>query len=197
MAEHAHPYVVTLQRFLHDYGIRSVVDLGCGDWQFSRLIDWRGVEYLGLDVVEAVVDANRKAFATESITFEVATVGKPLPSADLVVCKDVLQHLPLAVVADYLAEFRQRYKHVLITNDAYPDRDTNAEIPPGAGRAIRPDLEPFSEPCALVLEWEINAFGQHWVKHTYYLSGARGQGAAPPTVEPLLLRKAQAREGSS
>jgi SAM-dependent methyltransferase len=196
MPEHAQPYVLMLQRFLHDHEVHSVVDLGCGDWQFSRLIDWSGVEYLGLDVVEAVVEANRKEFATDSIAFEVTSVGEPLPPADLVVCKDVLQHLPLAGVAHYLAEFRRGYEHALVTNDVYPDRDTNVEIPPGAGRAIRPDLEPFSVNCTLVLEWEISAFGSYWIKHTYHLRGAEGSRTAPPAVEPVLLRRAQAQDPS-
>ena len=192
MPEYAQPYVVTLERFLHDYKIKSVVDLGCGDWQFSRLIDWSGVDYLGLDVVEEVIEANKRNFASDSIGFDVATAGEPLPEADLVVCKDVLQHLPLGVVAEYLAEFRQRYKHILITNDVYPDGATNGECPPGAGRAIRPDLEPFSEPCTLVLEWDISAYGWYWIKHTYHLSPVAGPPVSPPAVEPLLLRRAQA-----
>jgi SAM-dependent methyltransferase len=196
MPEYAQPYVVMLQRFLHDYEIKSVVDLGCGDWQFSRLIDWTDVNYLGLDVVDTVIDANTELFATDSIGFQIATTGEPLPPADLVVCKDVLQHLPVAVVADHLVEFRHRYKHVLITNDVYPDSATNAEISPGSGRAIRPDFQPFSEECTLVLEWEIVAFGHHWIKHTYYLSGAAGPRASPPPVEPVLLRRVQERDSS-
>jgi SAM-dependent methyltransferase len=194
--EFTQPYVAMLQRFLHDHDIRSVVDVGCGDWQFSRLIDWGGVDYLGLDLVEPLIEANRKAFATDSISFEVATVGEPLPSADLVVCKDVLQHLPLAVVADYLAEFRRRFRHVLVTNDVYPNADTNAECPLGSGRAIRPDLEPFSHEATLVLEWEMGTSEQYWVKHTYHLSGEGGPEAAPPAVEPVLLRRVQARDSS-
>lgn len=194
--EYTGPYVGTVQQFLHDYEIKSVVDLGCGDWQFSRLIDWSGVEYLGLDVVETVVEANRKKFANESIAFEVATVGEPLPPADLVVCKDVLQHLPLSIVADYLAEFRQRYKHILVTNDVYPDGATNYECLPGAGRAIRPDLEPFSEECTLILEWDISARGWYWIKHTYHLSGAAGPAVVLPAVEPVLLQRVQARDSA-
>lgn len=197
MPEYAEPYVDMLQRFLHDYEIRSVVDLGCGDWQFSRLIDWSGVDYLGLDVVEFVVDTNREQFATDSIRFEVATVGEPLPAADLIVCKDVLQHLPISVVADYFAEFRHSYKHALITNDVYPDAATNTECSPGEGRAIRPDLEPFSEECTLVLEWAIKAFGHHWIKHTYHLAGVAGSQAAPSAVEPVLLRDVQRLARSS
>jgi SAM-dependent methyltransferase len=188
--EFTQPYVVTLQRFLHDYEIRSVVDVGCGDWELSRLIDWDGVDYLGLDIVEPLIEANRKAFATSSIAFEVATVGEPLPAADLVLCKDVLQHLPNAVVADYLSEFRQRFKHALVTNDVYPYVEINAECPLGGSRPVRPDLEPFSQECTLVLEWEISTSEQHWIKHTYYLSGEAGPKARPPAVEPVLLQRA-------
>src|SRR5437870_4263480 len=33
-----------LQNFLKEKGIRSVVDLGCGDWEFSQNMDWTGVQ---------------------------------------------------------------------------------------------------------------------------------------------------------
>jgi hypothetical protein len=39
-----------LQNFLRKNNIKSVVDLGCGDWQFSHLIDWKGIRYSGFDV---------------------------------------------------------------------------------------------------------------------------------------------------
>ena len=39
-----------LQEFLARNDVRSVIDAGCGDWQFSRLIDWTGIDYLGIDV---------------------------------------------------------------------------------------------------------------------------------------------------
>jgi len=32
-------YVRFLQRFIRANGVKSVVDFGCGDWQFSRAID--------------------------------------------------------------------------------------------------------------------------------------------------------------
>lgn len=171
MPEHTRPYVALLQNFLREHEIRSVVDLGCGDWQFSRTIDWSGIDYLGLDVVRSVVKVNRRAFATASIHFKTLSIGDPLPPADLVVCKDVLQHLPLDVVAGYFAEFRKRYKHALVTNDVFPDDLLNVDISAGEARAIRPDLPPFSEDCTLVLEWEINACGHHWIKQTYHLLG--------------------------
>ena len=38
-------YVRLLEKFIRDKQIHSVVDLGCGDWQFSRNIDWGAVHY--------------------------------------------------------------------------------------------------------------------------------------------------------
>lgn len=45
-----------LTRFLQDHQIRSVVDLGCGDWTFAKWINWRGIDYIGYDVVGSVIE---------------------------------------------------------------------------------------------------------------------------------------------
>jgi SAM-dependent methyltransferase len=54
-------YRAFLQGFLQWNRVRSVVDLGCGDWQFSRFIDWSGVDYTGVDVVAPVIEATAPA----------------------------------------------------------------------------------------------------------------------------------------
>jgi len=39
------PYRTSLEDFIRANGVRSVLDYGCGDWQFSRLIDWQQAFY--------------------------------------------------------------------------------------------------------------------------------------------------------
>src|SRR5262245_4462562 len=46
-------YRAFLQQFIKDNAIRSVVDAGCGDWEFSRTLDWSGIDYKGFDIVES------------------------------------------------------------------------------------------------------------------------------------------------
>lgn len=71
------------------------MDVGCGDWQFSQAIDWGTIKYIGYDIVKQVVKANRKKFGTRLISFIHGNgVQCDLPMADLLICKDVLQHLP-------------------------------------------------------------------------------------------------------
>ena len=65
-------YRVFLQDFLAAHGIRSVVDAGCGDWQFSRAIEWKGIDYLGIDIVPSLIEENRRRYGAPNIRFEVA-----------------------------------------------------------------------------------------------------------------------------
>jgi len=113
-------YVDFLQDFMKKNNIQSVVDVGCGDWAFSRYIDWSGVEYKGIDIVKLVIDRNQRLFAKSSITFiHGDALEMDLPEADLLICKDVLQHLPNADVLRLLKQLH-KFKHCLFTDYVDP-----------------------------------------------------------------------------
>jgi SAM-dependent methyltransferase len=121
-------YVNLLKAFLNNNPIRSVVDIGCGDWQFSRHIDWGDRTYLGIDVVGSVIEANRRQFARPNISFSHAN---PLEDGfdvggDLLLMKDVLQHLSNSNVQKLL-RLTNRFRFSLLTN-ATPGRTTTAKM---------------------------------------------------------------------
>lgn len=175
LPENTDSYRAFLQDFLRQRQIRSVVDFGCGDWQFSRLIDWQGARYLGLDVVGEVIAANRQAYARPGVEFAVFSDLEQIPPCDLLLCKDVLQHLPNALIQQYLAAFKTRARYLLITNDDQPDASVNAGIEAGGWRPLRLDRAPFNERAVLVYEWTVRAGG--WVpthKACYLIEGHAG-----------------------
>ena len=87
-------YVTALQSFLEHHGVRSVLDVGCGDWQFSQFINWAGIKYTGMDVVRAVIDQNRQKFDDRHLKFVYGdALVDELPKADLLIVKDVIHHL--------------------------------------------------------------------------------------------------------
>ena len=115
--QEAKPYMDFITEFLRSRQIRSVIDIGCGDWTFSRHIDWGNTQYLGVDVVKSVIENNIEKFSKPNITFMQAEIlSTPLPSADLLICKDVLQHLTFENISLFLQQL-SKYKHCLITND--------------------------------------------------------------------------------
>src|SRR4051812_7594702 len=75
---------------MHGLRVRTVLDIGCGDWEFSRLIDWTNIRYTGWDVVPQLIKRNQALFRFASFTcVDARTV--PLPDVDLIIVKDVLQ----------------------------------------------------------------------------------------------------------
>lgn len=148
---HTKGYKTFLEGFLSRNHIKTVVEMGCGDWQFSRYIDWKGAKYVGYDVVPSVVQMNTSAFANENVDFKLYS-GNPaeLPQADLLIVKDVLQHLPNQLVHDFLPSLK-KFRHALITNCTNPidASDVNHDIEVGAFRYLDLRLPPFNLEASL------------------------------------------------
>jgi SAM-dependent methyltransferase len=148
-------YRVFLQDFLAAHRIRSVVDAGCGDWEFSQAIDWAGIDYLGVDIVPGVIAANQARFGRPNVRFAVADIARePLPPADLLIVKDVLMHLSDADITRFLVQL-PRYRHVLIVNDVYADTlsASAGNVPSGGYRPLDVTQPPYSLPGAKLLVW--------------------------------------------
>jgi len=142
-----------LQRYLAVNDVWSVLDLGCGDWQSTRLIDWSGVSYHGIDVVPSVIAACREKYAGPGITFRCADITTcPLPAADLVIVKEVLQHWPNAAIT----AFRKRlaWRRALLVNDYDPVLG-NPDIAAGGYRPLDLAAPPFNWPVTEVCRWTL------------------------------------------
>lgn len=162
-------YRTFLQRFMKDAQVHSVVDAGCGDWEFSSAIDWTGIDYKGFDIVPSVIAEDKKKYERTNIHFFVADiVDSDLPSADLLIVKHVLQHLPTAAVQRFLTQL-PKYRHALIVDSVNPTTlsSTNWDIAPGAFRYLDVTRPPFSvRGDKLLTYWD----GAH-MQQTVYVSG--------------------------
>ena len=138
-------YSSFLEKFIKNYNILSIVDAGCGDWQFSKFLDWNGASYHGFDVVNSVINTNIDSFSGEKINFTLYD-GDPknLPKADLLIIKDVLQHLSHDNIFKFIDIF-DKYKYCLITNCVNPHGETiNLDINDGDFNFLDLRLAPFN-----------------------------------------------------
>lgn len=112
-------YMKILQRLFVDLDIKSIVDIGCGDWQFSRYLNFGKINYIGLDVVEDVVKTNNKLFGKTNIQFKnidiIQNIGL-IENTDLIILKDVVQHWPTKTIIKVVNELRIKTKYILLTN---------------------------------------------------------------------------------
>jgi SAM-dependent methyltransferase len=173
-------YRTVLQAVLGASDVTSVVDAGCGDWQVSRLVDWSGVRYVGIDIVPEVVEANTAAFGSDSVAFVAADVRtEMLPGADLLVCKDVLQHWDVASIQGFLARHLGRYRYALITNDVasvhLDETMVNTEIPLGAWRPLDLERAPFGTGARWRHDYDVRG---EWTKRCLLFVRSRDLPAA-------------------
>ena len=164
-------YRAFLERFLEANAIRTVTDFGCGDWQFSHLVDWSAVNYTGMDVVPALVQENAARYGSDKVSFVTFSSLDSLPGGDLFICKEVLQHLPNAMILECLNAIRARYRFSLLTNTIEPGEDVNQDIPVGDWRPLRLDLPPFSARGATVFTYFVEADNQLWRNAVFLLLG--------------------------
>ncbi len=167
-------YRAFVERFIKENDVRSVTDLGCGDWQFSRLMDWSNVEYDGFDLVGFLIERNREQFGRSNIRFEQLNDIGDLPGGDLLLSKEVLQHLPNEMIATYLEEIRRKYKFALLTNAIEPVDIANRDIEAGDWRPLRLDRPPFAIRGATVSIYFPQSGSHFWRNGIFLMIGEGG-----------------------
>jgi hypothetical protein len=149
------PYMRFVEKFIRKERISRVVDVGCGDWQFSRLMNWYDADYEGFDVAESVISNNQVAFGGGRISFRSYSGDfTELPQADLLICKDVLQHLSNSKVCQFV-DILPKFKFALITNCVDPKlkAPNNDEIRDGDFRYLDLRDAPFHVVASEVLDY--------------------------------------------
>ncbi len=130
-------YVELVANFIADHKIESVVDIGCGDFRVAEAIlskvPWK-VDYTGIDAASVIVERNARLYTSEGIKFIHADATKaPVPSADLVLIREVLQHLSNKDVAAVIESISGKYRFNIITNTVAKNaKKKNVDIPSGS-----------------------------------------------------------------
>lgn len=140
LPENVGSYVEILNWLIEEFKATSVLDVGCGNWMFSSMVNYHTVDYLGVDIVSSVIEENVKKYKKDNISFECRDFTEyVLPKKfDLVVIKDVLQHLSYHNCNKILSNIK--YKLLVITNDF---TDENSDCLDGNHRPLNVTLEPF------------------------------------------------------
>ncbi len=134
-------YAEAVRKFVLDRGIKSIVDLGCGDYRVGRMLRSTGVHYSGVDIVPELIERNRALFADQDTAFLCRDLlDEELPDGELCLVRQVLQHLSNAEIAKAVGRL-SRYHYVLIT-----------EHYPAPGRLVSPNFDKPHGPDTRVVD---------------------------------------------
>lgn len=102
-----------LRMCIDEMEVRSILDLGCGDWNWMREVSLRSqsgspVTYRGWEAEESLVSELNAEFGNETTAFSCADiVVEEFPKVDLILARDVLFHLPTEMTLRILEKVRE------------------------------------------------------------------------------------------
>jgi len=176
-------YRKLLQDYFNDHRFRTIIDLGCGDFQFMKLINIPSNKtYKGIDVVHEVIEEDKKLYGKENVQFYFINdlydikQGDKLFRGDLLIIKDVLMHLPNAKVQYFIDKILPNFKYALITDTVIPNDNMNKDILTGQWRPVDITAPPFNlENVVTIMDYEkaTNREKYWWKKRVYFYTNPR------------------------
>lgn len=124
-------YAQVVSSFIIEFDVKKIVEIGCGDFNVSKLIlnkldiENKDYKYTGFDVVKGLVKRNNALYGSPKVKFRFKdTCNEILPSADLLIIRQVLQHLDNDSISKIVAKFKN-YKYILVTEHQLSDKYDN------------------------------------------------------------------------
>jgi SAM-dependent methyltransferase len=133
-------YIEELSSFIQANGIKSILDIGCGDFRVMKSVTGQNpqVIFTGVDVVPDLIKYNQEHFADSRTSFICldAIESPDLPDADLLTIRQVLQHLSNSQISKILSK-TGKYKYILITEHLPMEDEAKINVDKIPGDHIR------------------------------------------------------------
>ena len=108
-----------LSSVVERYAVKTVVDIGCGDWNWMRTVNFSDLgigSYTGYDVSKEIIERNSVLYANDTVRFrQLNILTEPPDSADLVIVRDLLFHLSNTHILQALHQICESASRLLIT----------------------------------------------------------------------------------
>jgi SAM-dependent methyltransferase len=115
----------------------DVVDLGCGDFSVGSQIRRYCNNYVACDVVPQLIEHNKNKYKDLNVDFRTLNlITDPLPAADIVFIRQVLQHLSNQQILKLIPKLQASYSYLVLT-EHLPKSNT---FPPNIDKPAGPDI---------------------------------------------------------
>lgn len=116
-----------IQKTIDKHNIKSILDLGCGDWNWFKEINFsKNINYIGWDCDKEMIESNEQKYGSDKIKFEEKDiVTSVFPKVDLIICRDVLFHLEEELSLKIISKTKDKCKYFISTSYLSVDKNTN------------------------------------------------------------------------
>jgi hypothetical protein len=133
------------------YGVRSVLDIPCGDFLWFKEMTLDLDSYIGADIVVPLIASVAEQYTSPTRSFRVMDLTKDvLPDCDLILVRDCFIHLSFESIFAALKNITQSKIRYLLTSH-YADVAANLDRETGSCHAVNLCAPPFNVPPAVEL----------------------------------------------
>ncbi len=139
---------VEIPKLLKKYDAKTFIDAPCGDFYWMQHVDFGDIKYIGLDIVEKLVNNNGSKFNSPYRSFMCKDiVNDELPQGDVIMIRDCWVHLSYEDTMKCVMNLkRSNIKYVLTTS--FPNCKINEDLTK-IWRPLNLQNEPFNFPKPL------------------------------------------------
>jgi hypothetical protein len=138
-----------LPELLRDFGVGSILDVPCGDFNWMQHVDLGDLRYIGGDIVPDITSSNQRRFGNDKRRFaQIDLVSDKLPPVDLILCRDCLVHLSFGDVFQALSNIAKSDARYFLTTH-FSKQQPNTDIMTGQWRRLNFEQAPFKWPAPL------------------------------------------------
>lgn len=145
-----------LRFIINQYDIHTITDLGCGDGNIYKGFDFEDTDYLGYDIEDR---------PTNPLTTKVLDiVNTHYRKSDLIICRDVMIHLPSAMCVRILESAARAAPYLLASTFLCSSNENRITEPSFGYSELNLALQPFSlgDPILLTNEHYNNKYIGLW-----------------------------------
>ncbi len=139
--------------------IKTVLDAACGDCNWMQLTNLDLDQYIGVDIVPALIQRNKAEHSDTKHTFLCLDITKDtLARTDLILCRDCLAHLTHAQGLAAIKNFKKTgAKYLMITTHPKTTHNVDVDIRTGLHHPVNMELAPYNFPKPMMLVDEASA----------------------------------------
>ncbi|WP_087972291.1 class I SAM-dependent methyltransferase [Oceanobacillus rekensis] len=135
-----------LPKLIKHLKVKKIIDAPCGDFNWMKEI-YKDIEmYIGIDIVNEIIQRNKKEYLADNLQFIHSDIIKDqLPESDLILCRDCLVHFSFSDIRLALNNFKASHSRYLLTT-TFTNRKGNTNIKTGGWRPLNLEMKPFNFP---------------------------------------------------
>lgn len=132
-------------QLFRELGVKTILDVPCGDFNWMQTVDLSGIHYIGGDIVPQLIEKDNAQFGSAERDFRMLNIiTDDLPKADVILCRDCLVHLNFESGLKAIRNFKRSGSTYLLTT-TFTDREVNEDLF-GIWRTLNLQKAPYNLP---------------------------------------------------